>query len=102
MGAAEQSATWAYEQMVYTTGGRPLGLEVSHLIGLANWLKQWAGVANVRVESSGMRNQVVALIAAAIEPSLFSEVVTRHGMPSLRYLIDKPVKFQDAADLCLC
>jgi hypothetical protein len=28
--------------------------------------------------------------------------VIRHGMPSLRYLVDKPVKYQDAADLfCL-
>jgi hypothetical protein len=100
--AWEQAVTWAYEQMIYTTGGRPLGLEVSHLIGLANWLKQRAGVGKVRLETSGMRNHVVALIAAAIEPSLFSEIVVRHGIPSLRYLIDKPVKFQVAADLfCL-
>jgi hypothetical protein len=45
---------------------------------------------------------VVALVAAALEPSLFSEVVVRKGMPSLRYLVDKPVPFQEAADLfCL-
>ena len=49
-----------------------------------------------------MRNQVVALVAAALEPRLFSEVMVRHGIPSLRYLVDKPVKYQDAADLfCL-
>ena len=45
---------------------------------------------------------MVGLVAAALEPSLFSEVVGRKGMSSLRYLVDKPVPFQDAADLfCL-
>jgi hypothetical protein len=94
--------TWAYQQMIYTTGERPLGLEVSHLIALGNWLKQRRGAGNVRVESSGMRNQVVALVAAVLEPSLFSEVVIRQGISSLRHLVDKPVTFQDAPDLfCL-
>ena len=88
--------------MIYTTGERPLGLEVSHLIALTQWLKQLAGVRTVRLESSGMRNQVVAQVAAALEPSLFSEVVIRDGISTLRLLVDKPVKFSDAPDLfCL-
>ena len=75
---------------------------MSHLIGLAKWLKQRAGVDKVRLETNGIRNQVTALVAAAIEPSLFSSVVVRNGMPTVRYLIEKPVRFQDAADLfCL-
>jgi hypothetical protein len=45
---------------------------------------------------------VTALIAAALEPGLFSEVVVRDGMSSLQYLLDAPVRFQDAPDLfCL-
>jgi hypothetical protein len=56
----------------------------------------------VRIETSGIRNQVVALVAAALEPSMFSEVVVREGMPTLRYLLDHPVTFQKAPDLfCL-
>jgi dienelactone hydrolase len=100
--AWKQPGTWAYQQMIYTTGTRPLGLEVSHLIALANLMKQRAGTRTVRLESSGIRNGVVALVAAALEPSLFGEVIVRHGMPSLRYLVDKPVKFHEAPDLfCL-
>jgi hypothetical protein len=96
------SDIWLYQQMIYTTGERPLGLEVSHLIALTQWLKQLAGVRTVRLESSGMRNQVVAQVAAALEPSLFSEVVIRDGISTLRLLVDKPVKFSDAPDLfCL-
>jgi hypothetical protein len=100
--AWDQGATWAYQQMIYTIGERPLGLQVSHLIGVVNWLKQRAAVNKVRLESSGRRNQVVALVAAAIDPSLFSEIVIRQGMTSLRQLLDQPVKFQEAPDLfCL-
>ncbi|MFN7998065.1 MAG: hypothetical protein U0Q18_30875 [Bryobacteraceae bacterium] len=90
-----------FGQMIYTTGERPLGIEVSHLISLANWLKH-KGAGKIRLETSGMRTQVVGLVAAALEPSLFSDVVVRHGMPSLRYLVDKPVPYDQAADLfCL-
>jgi hypothetical protein len=99
--AWKQDSTWLFEQMIVTTGARPLGIEAAHLIEIANWLKR-QGAPKVRLETSGMRNQVVALVAAALEPNLFSEVKIRHGIPSLRYLVDKPVKYQDAADLfCL-
>jgi hypothetical protein len=93
--------TWLLEQNLYATGDRPLGIEAAHLIALANWMKR-QGAGKVRLETTGLRNQVVALVASALEPSLFSEVVIRHGMPSLRYLVDKPVKYQEAPDLfCL-
>jgi hypothetical protein len=97
----KNDSTWLFEQMINTTGARPLGIEVAHLIELAHWLKR-TGSPRIRLESSGRRTQVVALVAAALEPSLFSEVVVRKGMPGLRYLVDKPVRFQDASDLfCL-
>jgi hypothetical protein len=99
--AWKQDSTWLFEQMIVTTGARPLGIEAAHLIELANWLKR-QGAPRVRLETSGMRNQVVALVAAALEPNLFSEVIVHHGMTSLRHLVDKPIKYEDAADLfCL-
>ena len=89
------------EQMINTTGARPLGIEAAHLIEVARWLKQ-QGAPSVRLDASGMRNQVVVLVAAALEPKLFSQVVVHHGITSLRYLVDKPVQFSEAADLfCL-
>src|SRR5579863_1167327 len=99
--AWKQDSTWLFEQMIVTTGARPLGIEAAHLIELAYWLKR-QGAPRVRLETSGIRNQVVALIAAALEPNLFSEVVVRHGMTSLRRLVDKPIKYEEAAELfCL-
>jgi hypothetical protein len=99
--AWKDDSTWLFEQMIYTTGARPLGIEAAHVIELAHWLKL-LGAPAVRLEASGMRSQVVALVAAALEPKVFAEVMVQHGVPSLRYLIDKPVQYHEAADLfCL-
>jgi hypothetical protein len=45
---------------------------------------------------------MTALVAATLYPDLFSDVVVREGMESLRHLLDKPVEYQAAPDLfCL-
>ena len=88
-----------YEQILHGLGGRPLGLEVAQLIEITRWIQARAKAPKVRLETSGIRNQVVSLIATALEPNLFSEVLIRDGMPSLSYLLEKPVTFQEAADL---
>jgi hypothetical protein len=44
----------------------------------------------------------VALVAAALEPRLFSEVVATGGMHSLGFLLDAPVPHRSAPELfCL-
>jgi hypothetical protein len=49
-----------------------------------------------------MRNQVAGLIAAALQPDLFSQVVIHEGIPSLKFVLDTPVTFQEAPELfCL-
>ena len=47
--------------------GRPLGLEAAQLAAVANWLRTATGHP-VQVETEGIRSQVIALTAAAIEP----------------------------------
>jgi dienelactone hydrolase len=91
-----------YAQYVNTLGERPLGLESAQLITIARWLRAQPGVTQVRLECTGIRNQVAALVAAAIEPQIFSEVVIHEGMRSLGYLLQKPVPYYEAPDLfCL-
>jgi dienelactone hydrolase len=88
----------AYIQMIATAGERALGLEAAQLIALARSF----GRGKVRLEANGIRSQVTALVAAALEPRLFSAVVVSKGMPSLRYVFDAPVQSQTAMDLfCL-
>jgi hypothetical protein len=45
---------------------------------------------------------MIAVVAAAIEPAAFSEVASENAIPSLSFLLDKPVPYRSAADLfCL-
>jgi hypothetical protein len=90
------------EQLVSGLGDRPIGVEAAQLIEIARWIEKHAHAAKVRVESNGIRTQVVSLLASAMEPAMFSEVVIRKGMPSLTYLLQKPVEYGVAPDLfCL-
>ncbi|MEK7404550.1 MAG: hypothetical protein AAB225_05535 [Acidobacteriota bacterium] len=96
--APEKPGAANFTQMLAALGDRPLGLEAAQLIALARWL----GSAKPRLEADGIRSQVAALVAVALEPELFSEVVVRNGMPSLRHLLDAPVEYRSAPDLfCL-
>jgi hypothetical protein len=84
-------------------GDRPLGLEVGQLLAAAKWYcAQGSGQSHVRLEAAGLRSQVVALVAAALEPKLFSEVNVTGGMQSLGFLLDAAVPFRSAPELfCL-
>ena len=100
--APKQEDLEEFPLMLATTGDRALGVEAAQLIALAQWMQRSSGGQKIQVVSTGIRSQVAALIAADMEPSQFSEVVVREGMPSLQYLLDAPVKFEAAPDLfCL-
>jgi hypothetical protein len=83
-------------------GERPLGIEAAQLVAAARWLVEGTAPARPRLETRGIRSQVIALVAAALEPDAFSEIVVRDGMPSLAHLLDAPVAYLDAPELfCL-
>ena len=85
-----------------TVGERPLGIRASHLLALANWLKDHHGASEVRVEAQGFRSQTVALLGAALDPTAFSEVRIDKGIKSLHHLLTKPVRYREAPELfCL-
>jgi hypothetical protein len=91
-----------FARLLYTLGDRPLGVQSAQLHALAGWLQRVQGAKSVRLEANGMRTQVIALVAAALHPGVFQEVVIRDGMTSLRSLLEIPVKFETAPELfCL-
>jgi hypothetical protein len=91
-----------FAQMIASEGERPLGLEAAQLISLANWAKVKWRPREVRIETTGLRSQVIALSAAALQPKLFSRLESWDGIHSLSYLLDKPVTYDAAPDLfCL-
>jgi hypothetical protein len=91
-----------YAQIVHGLGERPLGIMVGQLLEITRWLRDRAGGARVRVESAGLRQQVVVLAAAAFEPDLFSEITIHDGLKTLSSLLERPVSFSQAPELfCL-
>jgi hypothetical protein len=100
--APKQEDFEEYPLLLATTGERALGVEATQLIALAQWLRKSFASPKVRIDSTGIRNQVAALIAADLEPDVFSELNIHEGMRTLKYLLDKPVPFESAPDLfCL-
>lgn len=69
------------------------------MIEVAHWLQRLSSSSKIRLESTGIRNQVVAEIAVALQPQLFSEVIIHEGMRSLGYLLEAAVEFSDAPEL---
>ncbi len=97
-----QHGTPVYTQFLAALGERPLGMEAAQLIALARWASGRAGNPKLRLETTGMRSQVVGLVATALEPTLFHELVAHKGMQSLGFLLEKPVAYEAAPDLfCL-
>ncbi len=91
-----------YPLLISSMGQRTLGLEAAQLIAVARWMRERSAGAPVRIETAGIRSQVIALVAAALAPDLFTEIAIRDGMRSLQYLLDTPVRFEEAPDLfCL-
>lgn len=103
MGSAwKNAAIFGFAQMLDSVGGRTIGLQAAQLIRIAHWAKERAGVAKIKLETAGIRSQGIALVAAGLEPDLFSDINVRNGMHSLSYLLEKPVEFDQAPELfCL-
>jgi len=100
--AVPQHGTAMFSQMLASTGDRPLGIEVAQLLALAQFARTSTGAAVLRLEVTGFRNQAIALIAAALQPGLFREVVVHDGHRSLQELLDQPVEYASAPELfCL-
>jgi hypothetical protein len=91
-----------YDRMLATLGERSLGMEAAQLIRAAQWLGSMSGRSQGRLEVTGIRSQAVALVAAALEPKLFTELVIRKGLRSWGEVFTKPIRYQDAPELfCL-
>jgi len=91
-----------FTQWLSGTGVRPLGIQAAQLIAAARWLQKASGAPTIRLDTTGIRTQVAAATARALQPDLFSELVVHQGMSSFQQLFDQPVPYEDAPDLfCL-
>jgi hypothetical protein len=98
----KESDAAVWPMMLVTDGDRPLGLEVAQLLATSKWLQKTTGQETIRLETEGIRSQLVGLIAASLEPGLFSTIVSDEVLESLGELLNGPLIFRSTPDLfCL-
>lgn len=87
-------------QMLATLGDRALGIEVAQLLATAQWLAPDTG--RVELDCTGIRSQMVALLASAIQPGKIERITIRKGVSSLSRVLTDPVPHIAAPELfCL-
>ena len=97
--AWSERETRRLQQNLSGLGERPIGIEAAELLAASRWLSARTASSKLRLEAKGIRSQLMALVAAALEPNAFSEIVVRDGMQSLGHVLEKPVEYIDAPDL---
>lgn len=91
-----------YDRMLALMGDRSLGMQAAQLICIVDWLRTASGHRAGRIEVNGSRTQAAALVAAAIDPSMFSQIAIRNGLASWSEVFEKPIRYQDDPELfCL-
>jgi hypothetical protein len=72
------------------------------LLATSKWIQKTTGRPTIRLETEGIRSQMVGLMAASLEPALFDRVVSNEVLGSLRELLDGPLVFRTTPELfCL-
>jgi hypothetical protein len=88
--------------MMTAVGAPPLGLEAAQLIAITGWAREKWHPSQITLESEGYRMQLVSLVAAALQPSLFRSIAIHKGIHSMAELLDKSVKSNQVPDVfCL-
>ena len=107
-----------FAQLLNSVGVRSLGLEAAQIAGVVRWLGQNLAngtptpgaaaaspktpVAPVRIVTTGLRSETVAMIAVAVNPELFTSFDARQAIPSLMCAFDHPLTYNAAPELmCL-
>ncbi len=104
-------------QMLAGIGQRPLGLEAAQLHAVIRWLAEdldhgsptprpresrpGKSVPPVQMITTGPRSETVALVAAALDPSLFSAFESRNAIASFSDVFEHPQAYNEAPEL-LC
>jgi len=97
--ASRDDQNWLWGLLMAAAGDRALGIEAAQIAAVTGWLRERTGNPRARLDATGMRSQVQALVASAMAPGLIAEIEVRGGIRTLGVLLEKPVAYQAAPDL---
>ena len=79
---------YLYAMLLAAVGDRPLGVQASQLTAIARWSQARHAKTPVTLKAVGPRSSLFALIAAALEPEVTSNVEATEAMASLKEVIE--------------
>jgi dienelactone hydrolase len=103
--AGDRSGATVFAQLLTSLGERPLGMEAAQVNAVVRWLGEDLDHGSptpnnfpvtakpappVRIVTTGPRAQLIAMVAAALNPELFSALESRDSIPSLSIAYDHP------------
>ena len=96
-GTGELAVGWQHQMLVAAAGLRPLGLQVGHLLALAQWAGQRYGMPHL--VARGQVTSIAALIACALQPKAAVALQTFNMLDSLARLVQWPTPYATAPSL---
>jgi dienelactone hydrolase len=117
LNAEDRSGATVFAQLLTALGERPLGMEAAQVNAVVRWLGKdfdhGSPTPNnfhlpekptpaVRIVTAGPRAQIIAMVAAAIRPELFSALESRESISSFAAAYEHPKDFvQDPEMMCI-
>ncbi len=110
----DRAGATVFAQLLTALGDRPLGMEAAQVNAVVRWLGEDLDHGSptpnnfhlpekptpaVRIVTTGPRAQLIAMVAAAIHPELFSALESRESIPSLASAYEHPEKFVQAPEM---
>lgn len=78
-----------YALLLAALGDRPLGIQASQLMAVAQWLRQERGLGSVSIETYGERASLIALVSAALDKTNINSLSLHGSLASLKEVIEK-------------
>ena len=90
---------YLFALMIATVGERPLGIQVSQVMSVARWTKQFSADGKVHVVAVGPRCGVIALAAAALDSVGVNSVTIHEPLGSLKEVLEQNRGFKQSPEL---
>lgn len=91
--------SFLFAMLVSSVGERPLGIQVSQLLGTAEWARKQFQSNELEFVSEGPRSSLVALVTAALKPELIDGLKTKDEFQSLAEVIHLNLGVNEAPEL---
>jgi dienelactone hydrolase len=95
LGTGENAVGYQLEMLLESTGHRLLGQMVAQVLAAARAAAAATGGERVRLVATGSRGNVAALLAAGLEPGLFSELIDYGNLGSLASLLETCERYEN-------